>query len=55
LSLDELENRPVLPRERGLHRFEMGDDGRTRYDKLAIVYCRGAAVLRAITIWLKHL
>ena len=26
----------------------------TRYDKLAIVY-RGAAVLRAITIWLKHL
>lgn len=25
----------------------------TRYDKLAIVY-RGAAVLRAITIWLKH-
>jgi len=26
----------------------------TRYDKLAIVY-RGAAVLRAITIWLKHI
>jgi transposase len=26
----------------------------TRYDKLSIVY-RGAAVLRAITIWLKHL
>lgn len=26
----------------------------TRYDKLAIVY-RGGAVLRAITIWLKHL
>ena len=26
----------------------------TRYDKLAIVY-RGAAVLRAITTWLKHL
>ncbi len=26
----------------------------TRCDKLAIVY-RGAAVLRAITIWLKHL
>jgi transposase len=26
----------------------------TRYDKLAIVY-RGAAVLRAITIWLTHL
>lgn len=26
----------------------------TRYDKLAIVY-RGAAVLRAITIWLRHL
>jgi transposase len=26
----------------------------TRYDKLALVY-RGAAVLRAITIWLKHL
>jgi len=26
----------------------------TRYDKLAIVY-RGAAVLRDITIWLKHL
>lgn len=26
----------------------------TRYDKLAVVY-RGAAVLRAITIWLKHL
>jgi transposase len=26
----------------------------TRYDKLAIVY-RGAAVLRAVTIWLKHL
>jgi putative transposase len=26
----------------------------THYDKLAIVY-RGAAVLRAITIWLKHL
>jgi transposase len=26
----------------------------TRFDKLAIVY-RGAAVLRAITIWLKHL
>ena len=25
----------------------------TRYDKLAIVY-RGAAVLRAITVWLKH-
>lgn len=26
----------------------------TRYDKLAIIY-RGAAVLRAITVWLKHL
>jgi len=26
----------------------------TRYDKLAIVY-RGAAVLRAITLWLPHL
>ena len=26
----------------------------TRYDKLSIVY-RGAAVLRAVTIWLKHL
>ena len=26
----------------------------TRYDKLAIVY-RGAAVLRAITIWARHL
>ena len=26
----------------------------TRYDKLGIVY-RGAAVLRAITVWLKHL
>lgn len=26
----------------------------TRHDKLAIVY-RGAAVLRAITIWLRHL
>jgi transposase len=26
----------------------------TRYDKLSIVY-RGATVLRAITIWLKHL
>jgi transposase len=26
----------------------------TRYDKLAIVY-RGAAVLRAVTTWLKHL
>ena len=26
----------------------------TRYDKLAIVY-RGAAVLRAITIWLPYL
>lgn len=26
----------------------------TRYDKLAIVY-RGGAVLRAITIWLKHI
>jgi hypothetical protein len=26
----------------------------TRYDKLAVVY-RGAAVLRAVTIWLRHL
>lgn len=26
----------------------------TRYDKLAVTY-RGAAVLRAITLWLKHL
>ncbi len=26
----------------------------TRYDKLALVY-RGAAILRAITVWLKHL
>ena len=26
----------------------------TRYDKLSLVY-RGAAVLRAITIWLKQL
>jgi len=40
--------------ERGFNVVKQWRGLATRYDKLAIVY-RGAAVLRAITIWLTHL
>ena len=40
--------------ERGFNLTKQRRGLATRYDKLAIVY-RGAAVLRAITIWLTHL
>jgi putative transposase len=40
--------------ERGFNATKQWRGLATRYDKLAIVY-RGAAVLRAITIWLAHL
>lgn len=40
--------------ERGIHTVKQWRGLATRYDKLAIVY-RGAAVLRAITLWLRRL
>ena len=40
--------------ERGFNTTKQWRGLATRYDKLAIVY-RGAAVLRAITLWLPHL
>ena len=40
--------------ERGFNTVKQWRGLATRYDKLAIVY-RGAAVLRAITLWLKRL
>ncbi len=40
--------------ERGFNLTKQWRGLATRYDKLAIVY-RGAAVLRAITIWTTHL
>ncbi|MGZ5398048.1 MAG: transposase [Mycobacterium sp.] len=40
--------------ERGFNTVKQWRGLATRYDKLAVVY-RGAAVLRAITIWLPHL
>ena len=40
--------------ERGINTVKQWRGLATRYDKLAIVY-RGAAVLRAITLWLKRL
>jgi putative transposase len=40
--------------ERGFNVTKQWRGLATRYDKLAIVY-RGAAVLRAITLWLAHL
>jgi transposase len=40
--------------ERGFNTVKQWRGLATRYDKLAVVY-RGAAVLRAITIWLRHL
>jgi putative transposase len=40
--------------ERGFNNTKQWRGLATRYDKLAIVY-RGAAVLRAITLWLPHL
>jgi len=40
--------------ERGFNNLKQWRGLATRYDKLAVVY-RGAAVLRAITIWLPYL
>ena len=49
---DQYKGRNVVERSFNDHKQWRGLA--TRYDKLSIVY-RGAAVLRAITIWLKHL
>lgn len=48
---DLYKNRNVV--ERSFNTVKQWRALATRYDKLAIVY-RGATVLRAITIWLKH-
>ena len=40
--------------ERGFNTVKQWRGLATRYDELAVVY-RGGAVLRAITIWLRHL
>ncbi len=40
--------------ERGFSTTKQWRGLATRYDRLAIIY-RGAAVLRAITLWLKRL
>nr|MDQ2839263.1 transposase [Actinomycetota bacterium] len=40
--------------ERSFNLFKQWRGLATRYDKLALTY-RGGIVLRAITIWLKHL
>ena len=40
--------------ERGFNIVKQWRGLATRYDKLAVVY-RGAAVLRAITVWATHL
>lgn len=49
---ERYKNRNVV--ERGFNNTKQWRGLATRYDRLAIVY-RGAAVLRAITLWLKRL
>ncbi|ORB22308.1 IS5 family transposase [Mycolicibacterium parafortuitum] len=52
LDTEDYKGRNVV--ERGFNATKQWRGLATRYDKLALVY-RGAAVLRAITLWLPHL
>ncbi|MFY1621535.1 hypothetical protein [Micromonospora sp. WMMD736] len=51
-DLSQRKSRNVI--ERGFNTTKQWRGLATRYDKLALVY-RGAAVLRAITVWLPYL